>query len=337
MAINKYKTYKYKVNGLNLAATSQKSNFNVEKLQSVIKQSLSLWTAFAPINFKEITTSDYDFDISFKKEAKKGYIGRLEIGGKNIVIDVDYRFFIDKYNEPEYPPYQDTWDLISVLTHEIGHFLKLEHVPRDPKSGADLYPNSIMSLGLNIGEPRRVPTQFDIDNLIIKHKALLLTKTLPTNLQENSTSNENFEGFHFIKDSWGVQVDGPVGHKLSLSVFMPETKLKKIISVSVNFKTFTKNTIVHSIEMFDGINPIQTYFISAASSYKQWEFILGILDKKSINTGISLKFNLEFRDVIKTHDVGVFQLISAKAKYIQEVMKDDFPKGINVVKRDHRG
>jgi|GEM_PF-5550422 len=331
MITNKFKTYTYKVNGLNTAATSQKTNFNITKLKSAIKQSLSLWTAYSPLRFVESTAAETDFEISFIKQPDISAEIGVTIFGRSIEMNVTNRLFIDKFNEPEYPGSTwGPWDFIRALCHEVGHVLGLNHPPKDDMNN-ELYPGSMMSSSFGEKQVVRVCSQYDIDAVHQAHGAIILESIIGTSLQSSAEINTSFPGLHFIKGTWGVQLDGPVGNALSLYVFMPNTKGKSVSSVILNYNTYTANTLVHSVEMYDGLIPIQDYYLSSGlpkygdSAYKEWEFTLGILDKKKIKNGILLKINLEFRNVTSTHDVGVFQLTAAKATSLFQLVIADFP------------
>lgn len=331
MILNRFKTFTYKINGLSVAAGSQKTNFNTAKLKSAIKQSLSLWTAYSPLRFVESTAAATDFDISFIKQSGESAEIGVTIFGRSIEMNVTNRLFIDKFNEPEFPGSTwGPWDFIRALCHEVGHVLGLDHPPKDDMNN-ELFPGSIMSSSFGEKQVARVCSQYDINSVQQAHGAIVLEPMITTSLQNTAEINTSFSGLHFIKGSWGVQLDGPVGHALSLYVFMPGTKGKKISSVILNYNSYTANTMLHSVEVYDGLIPVQEFYPSSAIpkfadvAYKEWEFTMGILDKKKIKNGILLKLNLEFRNVTATHDVGVFQLIAAKATSLFELIVADFP------------
>jgi hypothetical protein len=333
MILNKFKTYTYKVNGLALAAASQKNNFNAAKVKMAIKQSLSLWTAFAPLRFQESTAAETDFTITFKKEAGQTIEIGVTIFLTSIEMNITNRLFIDRFNEPENPPatWLGPWDFIRALTHEIGHVLELDHPPLDADTNMELFPEALMSRSFGEKQVERRLYSYDIDSLQQKHGHLKLEAPIITSLQATAQINTSFPGLHFIKGDWGVQLDGPVGHSLSLYVFVPETKGKKVNAFELNFDTYTANTLVHTVEAYDGIIHIQEYFISsgisryASNGYKQWQFTGGILEKNKLKTGLFLKINIEFRDVVATHDVGVFQLLSVKVTSLYELPRVSMP------------
>ncbi|MEO6406775.1 MAG: matrixin family metalloprotease [Ferruginibacter sp.] len=333
MILNKFKIYTYKVNGLPIAATSQKNNFNPAKIKMAIKQSLSLWTAYAALQFQESSAAETDFTITFIKQNDQTIEIGVTIFLTSIEMNVTNRLFIDKFNEPENPPatYLGPWDFIRALTHEIGHVLELDHPPLDPNTNMELYHDALMSRSFGEKQVVRTLTQYDIDSVQQKHGSLKLEAPITPSLQANAQINISFTGLHFIKGDWGIQLDGPVGNALSLYVFIPESKGKKLSSIELNFNTYTANTLVRTVEAYDGIIPIQEYYISdgiskyADSGFKQWHFTCGILEKNKLKTGLFLKINIEFRNVVSTHDVGVFQLLSVKLTSLHELFRADFP------------
>lgn len=330
--MNRFKAYTYRVNGLDVAASSQGTNFNVTKLKTAINQSLSLWTAYSPLRFEESSAMETDFEISFIKESAETRAIGTTIFGRSIEINVTNRLFIDKFNEPEYAGSTwGPWDFIRALTHEIGHVLGLGHPPKDENTGVELFPGSIMSSSYGEKMVARVCSPYDIDSIQQLHGALKLDPHISTDLQNNTEISTSFNGLHFIKGAWGVQVDGPVGNTISLYVFIPGSKGKKINSIVLNYNTYTANTLVHSVEVYDGIKPIQEWYVSSGISkyadiyYKQWQHTIAIRDKKEIKNGILLKINIEFRGITNTHDVGIFQLTSAYATSLHEFPKVSFP------------
>lgn len=163
MIINKFKTYTYKIDGLNVAASSQRTNFNAAKLRMAIMQSLSLWTAYSPLRFEESTAAETDFDISFIKEPNESLAIGTTIFGTSIEINVTNRLFIDKFNEPEFPGSTwGPWDFIRALSHEIGHVLGLDHPPKDENTNMELFPGSMMSSSFGEKQVVRACTQYDI-------------------------------------------------------------------------------------------------------------------------------------------------------------------------------
>ena len=333
MILNKFKTYTYKVNGLAVAAASQKTNFNAAKIKMAIKQSLSLWTAFAPLQFEESTAAETDFTISFKKEAGQTIEIGVTILLTSIEMNVTNRLFIDKFNEPENPPatWLGPWDFIRALTHEIGHVLELDHPPLHPDTSMEMFPEALMSRTFGEKQVERTLWAYDIAGLQEKHGTLKLEAPIVPSLQAIAQINTSFTGLHFIKGDWGVQLDGPVGNSLSLYVFIPESKGKRISSFDLEYDTYTANTLVHTVEAYDGIIPIQQYFLSSGISrystngYKHWEFTAGILKKQRLKTGLFLKINIEFRNVVATHDVGVFQLLTVKLNSLYEPIRVNYP------------
>lgn len=319
--VNRFKRITYKVIGLEIAAGSEGVNFSQSKIKLAIKQAFSIWSAYAPLIFEEVTGKNTDITIEFINQPNPtAALGTTY--GKYIEINTTNKFFIDKENEKDNPPVQliGPFDLIAVLAHEIGHALGLDHPPSPSEA--------LMNNGMSPGRVLRQLYQYDIDQIVTKYGKIATSDIISTNLEDYADINTAFEGLHFLKESFGVQLDGPTGNKLSLYVFMPNTKNRKISSINLKYTTALANTFVNSIELYDGIIPLQHFYLNSTinrgweNPFKDWDIKLGILEKKKIKHGILAKINIEFRQIEQHWDVGIVQFKAISANSLFEIVVD---------------
>lgn len=323
LLFNKFKKITYKVTGYDIAASSEATNFTVGKIKVAVKQAFGIWAAYAPLLFEEVNTANADITIGFRNWGNPS----AELGitaGKSIDINTANKHFIDKQFEKEVPPNSliGPFDLVWILAHEIGHALGFDHPPI--VNNMESPTGTLMSWLISEGAIRRQLTKYEIDNIKAKYGLITNIDVISTNFTAFADVTSSFTGMHYIEDDSFLQIDGPVNNSASLNIFLPNTKNRKVSAINLKFTTYLANTVFRSIQFFDGIIPIQDYYLNAAipkgssTAFKEWDYKLGFLEKKKLKNGILAKLNIEFIDIERNWDVGVFQLKSITADGLEE-------------------
>src|SRR5882672_8371470 len=114
---NDFERISFTVTGIDVAAGSQGTNFDREKVNLAWREALSMWTTAAPVSFVPPTRGETPMlqihfvrdGTTFELGSTAGFIGRTPTGplgsaGINIFCDND--FFIDRFREPVlHPPH----------------------------------------------------------------------------------------------------------------------------------------------------------------------------------------------------------------------------------------
>ena len=309
-SVNHFKRVTFSVDGIDIAATSQKRNFNKEKVNLAVRQALGLWSAVAPVDFQSpIVGEKAAIRIHFVKDGNKseevGLTGGSILNGGIAIIsmDCDNQLFIDRFLEADQFPGNPSFDLIGFLGHEVGHALGLDHIP-----------GGLMQASLNTGVLRRLFPP-DIREVQKLHGALHLATTAKANLADTAQLINASPGIVLQKGAFGLVVFGPMETKTLLDVLVPAKGLVAN-ALRLKYTTVTANVFVNQVETFDGLIPIQRFAVSSRSSIdaglagKRSNLQFGFVPRRPMRNDMLVRIEIHFtkKDGHPASDFGVVQV-----------------------------
>jgi Matrixin len=327
---NHFERIPFTVSGIDVAAGSQGSNFDRDKVNLAWREALSMWTTAAPVSFVPPTRGETPMlqihfvqdGTTFELGATAGFITRTPTGplgsaGINIFCDND--FFIDRFREPVlHPVHPGPFDFITVIAHETGHALGLNH-PSDAAVPA------IMSADQGDAVKRQL-FPFDIHEVQRLQGSISLAAPVGANLATSGQLINAGSGVQLEQGSFGLLVFGPMETTTFLDVVVP-AKGKWVNALRLTFTTVTENVFVNRVETFDGIIPIQSFAPSARSlgteglAGRQFDMRLGFLDRPTLGNDMLVRLELFFTKqggqtqsdlgVLQVAEIGVDTLLPA--------------------------
>jgi hypothetical protein len=316
----------FAVSGLDVAAGSQGSNFNKEKVNLAWRQALSMWTAVAPLEFQPpLAGEEPRLHIRFIRDSKQsavlgtasGFISSTPaglVGGATVTIDCDNELFLDAFLEPDRNPVVvGPFDFVLVLAHEIGHALGLDHPPIDPTTGRETE-FGVMSRSIGNGRVGRTLLPFDIREVQRLHGAIRVAETVKSDMAATGQLIDASPGVTLQKGSFGMVAFGPVGTRTFLDVLVP-AKGRLINALRLRFRTVTTNVFVNRAETFDGIVPVQQFAVSARTpglkglTGELFDLRLGFLSRRTVGNDMIVRLHVHFaRGNPQEPDFGVIQV-----------------------------
>ena len=324
------------VQGVDVAAASQGTNLNVEKVYLAVRQSLGYWSAVTPLEFQAPLASEIpllriflDSDGSPTIEplgTTSGFISSTPhgpSGDASIHIDCDNELFVDRFFEEDRLPVQPgPFDLITLLTHEIGHALGLDHPAQETEI-------CIMSKGQAPKFVKRQLFPFDILEVQRLHGAVRLAEPVKASLAETGELVEASPGVQLSRDASGIVLFGPMETRALLEFLVP-AQGRLVNALRLKFTALTRNIFVNRVATFDGDLPIQGFAHGGRNvgdeglTGRPWDLQLGFQPRRKMQN--DLRVQMEIILTAREGDASEFGVIQ-----IQEVAAEILlpPPGIN--------
>ena len=324
---NRISRISFSVSGVDVAAGSQGTNLDAEKVDIAWREALALWTAVTPLEFQPALAGEeprlhlffvHDNQQSTELGATSGFISRTPTGltgSASITIDCDNKLAVDRFLEPErLPTMPGPFDLVAVTAHEVGHALGLDHPPLDPATGKETEP-AMMSRSFGNNLVRHL-FPFDVREVQRLHGALQIAATISSPLSETGQIiDPSSPEILLQRGSFGLVLSGPMETRTFLDVLVP-AKGHLINSLRLKFTTVTPNVFVNRATVFDGIVPVQTFAISARASAqdglagKPQDLRFGFLRRPETRNDMIVRLEVFFtkKDGIPQSDFGVVQV-----------------------------
>jgi Matrixin len=307
----------FTVEGAGVAAESQKGNLNLDKVNIAWRQALSYWSAITPLVFTPpLAGEEARLRIRFIRDNRQsnvlgtaaGFISSMGglAGSSTVTIDCDNELFVDQFLEQDLNPVLiGPFDLVALLTHEIGHAIGLDHAP-------DTEP-AIMSDGFGPGFAKRSLLPFDIREAQRLHGSLMLAETRRANFTQTGVLADAPSTVKLQRLDSALILFGPNGTRALLDVVV-RAKGVLINALRLKFTTVSSLVFVNRVETFDGIIPLQQYSLSAKSfgtdglAGRPFDLRLGFLQRRTMTNDLLVRFEVVFTGdfgVLQVHEVGL--------------------------------
>ncbi len=317
---NVFERIPFTVSDIDVAAGSQGTNFDRDKVNLAWREALSMWTTVAPVSFVPPALGETPLlQIDFVQDGTTSKLGDTAgsvtratptgpLGSSGIKIYCDNNFFIDRFREPRLHPTQPgPFDFITAIAHETGHALGLNH-PSDPTVPAIMDPN--------IGDAiKRQLFPFDIHEVQRLQGAISLAAPVGADLATTGQLINASSGVQCERGSFGLIVFGPMETSAFLDVVVP-AKGHWVNALRLTFTTVTENVFVNRVETFDGIIPIQSFAPSARGlgteglAGRLFDMRLGFLNRPTLGNDMLVRLELFFtkQEGQRQSDFGVLQV-----------------------------
>jgi len=330
--INRFTKKIVKVVGSDTVKTWPRSSLNLQKINIAVKQALSIWAAEAPIYFKiDNKVSDADADIYFRFSDLGNPTASL--GNASGTINTQNKLFIEAYGDEQIDNYRfekekdpildGPYDLVAIIGHEAGHQLGLDHPPLD-NNEVETHQRALMSTGFSPYEiNRQASIEYDMPSVKALYQNIYVGQSILCDIKNNvNVVSTTQNGYSYDVTEERLLLFGKNGTSCKVYAFVGGTKNKFMNSVSISFKN-TKNCVVNKIDIFNGIEPVQSYYVCARSFdnenlFKPWDIKLGLLNRPKIKLGLFLVIEVLFLRFDEQYDAGAFQLTAIKAEPLFE-------------------
>jgi Matrixin len=325
----------FSASGVDVAAASQGTNLNKEKVNIAFREALSLWSAVTPLEFRQPLAGEQPrLRIHFVRDNEgsqelgntAGFISSTPnglIGGASVNIDCDNKLCVDRFLEENlHPTLFGPFDLVQLLAHEIGHALGIDHPPLDPTSGRETEP-AIMSRSMGDRSAIRILFPYDIREVQRLHGTIHLAETVKSNLAETAQLIDASPEVQLERNSSGLVVFGPRKTRALLDVLVP-AKGHLVNALRLKFRTITRNVFVNRVSVFDSIIPMQEFALTASSAGdeglagKLHDLRLGFLSRHTMRDQMLVRMEIFFEGEEFQSNFGVVQVEQMAVETIQQ-------------------
>ena len=294
----------FTVQGLDVAAGSQGTNFNLDKVNLAVRQSLGYWSAVTPLEFQAPLAGetpllriffDSDGSASIELGATSGFISSTAhgpVGGASVHIDCDNKLFVDRFFEQDRLPVQiGPFDLITLLTHEIGHALGLDHPAQEAEP-------AIMAKAQGEKVVKRQLFPFDIREVQRLHGAVRLAEPVKASLTESGQIVQASPGIQLSRDPAAIVLFGPMETNALLEFLVP-AQGRLVNSLRLKFTTFTQNIFLNRVKTFDGDQPMQEFAHGGRNvgneglTGRPWDLQLGFEPRRKIQNNLRVQMDIQ--------------------------------------------
>lgn len=323
---NRFERISYAVSDTEVAIQTQGGNLDADKVRIALEHALALWGVVAPVDFRPAGAGEEPvIRIRFTREGASilnlgntsGHVDRTPtgtFGSASIRINCDNDLFVDRFFESDRHATQPgPFDLVSILAHEVGHALGIEHPPVDPATGRESE-GGVMSDSVGTAILRHL-LPYDVREVQAKHGALLLAEAVRSNLAATG---------HLIDASGTVSlqvagselvVTGAMGSSVLLDVLVP-ARHRWANALRLGFTLVTSNVLVNRVTAFDGIAPVQELALSARAAGgeglrgRRFDLRLGFLRRPRLRNDMLVRLQVFFtnREGQPESEFGVLQL-----------------------------
>ncbi len=289
--------------------------FSIGALRDAVSQSFSLWSEETPLAFVR-RAQQPTLTVTFLPLGVGGGLGNA---GIEINSSMSWRY------RPG-PQQQNSYDLVTVLAHEIGHRLGLDH---------SLDPASVMFEAL--GQRREIRTLPGVDIGSARERLGSANVVEVTGVHGTSVAIENpAQVRNVIRRGPHAEIHGHNAsawfHFAPPSLSRAADKGLRLHSVLVRARTEAQ-TAIRELHVWDGNTFRQRHRLDLRGSgpgAHEWDLRLGVARKPLVSRAIGISVNVDFIDAGSRQ----VNFISAGCEFVSEESVID-PREEGVFERDH--
>ncbi len=209
----------------------------------------------------------------------------------------------------------EQYDLVSAIAHEIGHCLFYPDGHSETAGGIMLYfqpPRDI----------NRILSAEEIDKSQSKAGIMFLSDTIPFNLATAVRENNN-DRVTFSKSGEKIVSSGEERTTCEFSLTEDDLKEKRLNSLVIKAKLFSKYAILNKVELYDGATLLSRQYLSFSSQSNEpltKTFKIGLSKKPVIKNNLKIRIDLRFTDYLSgmaSPSINKIEIKSIKAETIR--------------------
>ncbi len=227
---NRFRRIPFAIFDANLAVELQDGDLDAEKVDLAWRQALSMWTAETPVSFEPIHAGEYPLlSIRFIRRAPSvADIGTASgiiwnpggpLGMCGVEVNCGNDLAVDYYRESNRANSEGPFDLVSILAHEVGHALGLDHPPLIPMTSRESEP-AIMSESKGQSVQRQLHP-YDRREVQSRWGTVRTDRVVSSDLIASGRLADASVGVALQQAPPGLVVSGPIGASALLDVTIP--------------------------------------------------------------------------------------------------------------------